>query len=1289
MTLPNEGEVLVPQDLGIRRLFERIRDAIIVADAHTGRIVLWNTAAESIFGYSRAEALAMNVEELVPDHLKARHRAGMAGYRKSGHGSYIDSNTVLDLPAVSKTGKEIRVELTLSPIEPVAGAAVEGRLVLAIVRDATNRNQAEEKLRESEEHYRLVARATNEAIWDSDLLADKQTWDGAFETIFGYPLREETNGAWWEERIHPEDRERVLALIDDVLQGMGETWSDEYRFQRADGTYATVVDRAYVVRNADGEPVRVIGSMMDVTERRRAEEALRASEAELRALFAAMTDVILVLDIEGRYLKVAPTNPSLLYKPSDELLGKTLHEVMPGEQADVFLEHIRRALQTQRPVDTEYSLLIDGREVWFAGIVSPMQEDSVIYVARDITERKRAEEELRRLNEELEEKVEERTTQLESTLVDLRESEQSYRLLVESVDDYAIFMVDPSGRVADWNAGAERIFGYPEEEIVGREYNLLFAPEDRRQGVPEQVLWKAAEEGRAEDERWHWRKDSTRFWASGVVRAVRDEEGNLRGFAKVARDVTEHKKTEDALSLLAEAGAELSSSLDYRVTLSRVARLAVPALSDWCAVDILDEAGSVERLAVAHQDPQKVALADVLQQRYPPDPDAPYGVHQVLRTGEPQIMSEVDPELVARVVRDEEHHETLRQLGLSSYMVVPLIARGRTLGAISLVSAESGRRYGEEDLRLAEDIARRAALAVDNSRLYGEAQREIAEREKVEEALRDSEERLRLAIESTELGTWEYEPVTGKTRLDAQAQELLGMTLEGAADYDAFLAMVHPEDRERTDRVIQRALDPAGGGRYGTEYRIVGLRDGIERWVYATGQAFFEGVGQDRRATRVIGTVLDITERKRIEETLERRARQAALRADVGAALAEGRPLHDVLQRTAEAVVGNLDAAFARVWTLDEEEDVLELQASAGMYTHTDGFHSRVPVGELKIGLIAEERQPHLTNAISSDPRVSDKEWARREGMVAFAGYPLIVEDRLVGVVAMFARKELAEDTLELLGSMVDVIAQGIERKRAEEEVRLLNEQLERRVRQRTAQLEDANKELESFSYSVSHDLRAPIRHIGGFAQMLQRRSASSLDETSLRYLNTIMSSADRAGILIDDLLSFSRMGRAEMSPAVVDMDRLVRETLADLRFETTGRDIHWVIGELPEVRGDRAMLQLVLQNLLSNAIKYTRPRERAVIEINSARNEEEEVVFFVRDNGVGFDMAYVGKLFDVFQRLHHAEEFEGTGIGLATVRRIVQRHGGRVWAEGRAGEGATFYFSLPPITRGNDGEAR
>ncbi len=269
------------------------------------------------------------------------------------------------------------------------------------------------------------------------------------------------------------------------------------------------------------------------------------------------------------------------------------------------------------------------------------------------------------------------------------------------------------------------------------------------------------------------------------------------------------------------------------------------------------------------------------------------------------------------------------------------------------------------------------------------------------------------------------------------------------------------------------------------------------------------------------------------------------------------------------------------------------------------------------------------------------------------------------------------------LGRAFDVMAERLQKRQTEieqarEEFSRLNEDLERRVKRRTSQLEAANDELEAFSYSVSHDLRAPLRHIDGFTSMLEKHAADRLDETGKRFLKTISESARRMGMLIDDLLVFSRMGRAEMRKTTVDLEQLVREMIQNLEQDTRGRNIVWKNSQLPEVEGDSAMLRQVLVNLLGNAVKYSRPRDLAQIEIGCASETPDEAVIFVRDNGVGFDMRYAQKLFGVFQRLHRADEFEGTGIGLANVRRIILRHGGRTWAEAKPGEGATFYFSLP-----------
>lgn len=248
------------------------------------------------------------------------------------------------------------------------------------------------------------------------------------------------------------------------------------------------------------------------------------------------------------------------------------------------------------------------------------------------------------------------------------------------------------------------------------------------------------------------------------------------------------------------------------------------------------------------------------------------------------------------------------------------------------------------------------------------------------------------------------------------------------------------------------------------------------------------------------------------------------------------------------------------------------------------------------------------------------------------------------------------------------------ERKENERAYRQLHADLQRRARE----LEAANAELEAFSYSVSHDLRAPLRHIDGYAQLLRKQAGAQLDASGQRYLDNIGVSARNLGVLIDELLTFSRMGRAEMRWLPVDMGEAVTEVVRTLEPETQGRGITWQVAELPTVRADPVMLRQVWSNLLGNAVKYTRDQPQPCIEIAHRLDQTDGHVFSVRDNGAGFDMQYAAKLFGVFQRLHGANEFEGTGIGLANVRRIIHRHGGRTWAEGTVGVGATFHFSLP-----------
>ena len=678
-----------PQDLGIGRLFENVRDAIIVADAATGRVVLWNRAATEVFGYSPEEAMGLSVEAIVPKRLRERHRAGLSRYRDTGHGSYIDSYTVLDLPAVRKSDEEISIELTLSPIEPLPEAEAEGRFVLAVVRD--------------------------------------------------------------------------------------------------------------------------------VTGRKRAEEALRTSEAELRALLEAMTDVILVLDAEGRYLKIAPTNPSLLYKPPEEVIGRTLHEIFPREIADLFVERIRAALEARRTVGLEYNLTIEGREVWFAGTVSPLQDDTVLFVARDITERKMAEEKIRGLNAELEDRVAERTTRLESTLAELkererglRESKERYQAVVQQVGE-GIFLFDPhTKRVLESNLAFRGMFGYAPEELAQKTlYDLVpHDPEGVDRSV-EQVL----EEGQIQlGERKYRRKDGSEVdvEVSGSVISYGGEEV----VCSVVRDVTERKRTEEALRAFEERFRSMVEQAPF-------------------SIQILSPDGRTLRVNRAWEELFGLTQADI--EGY-------------------------------NLLRDQQ----LVDKGVMSYILKGFAGEPAAIPPIAYVPDETlpgASDHGEQERWVQAFIypVKDADGGVQEVVLMHE---DVSERKRAEEALKESEERYRAVVEQAAEGILLVDVET-KSILETNAvyENLLGYSPEEMRAL-TFYDLV-PYDRESMDCYVEQVLKQRV---YVSGERLHKRKDGSLADVEVSANVISYG---GREAMCVV--VRDITDRKRAEEAL-REAREAERR---------------------------------------------------------------------------------------------------------------------------------------------------------------------------------------------------------------------------------------------------------------------------------------------------------------------------------------------------------------------------------------------------------------------------
>jgi PAS domain S-box-containing protein len=549
----------------------------------------------------------------------------------------------------------------------------------------------------------------------------------------------------------------------------------------------------------------------------------------------------------------------------------------------------------------------------------------------------------------------------------------------------------------------------------------------------------------------------------------------------------------------------------------------------------------------------------------------------------------------------------------------------------------------------------------------------LGEIQKQNLALRESEARMRAVLNAAISAVVVMDSHGKIVDWNARAEVLFGWSRAEAIGRDLGETIVPPQHREGHQRGMRRYLETGEAKVLNRLMEMTALhRAGREFPVELSISPL-----KFNDTVTFCGFLTDITERRLA-------AKQAEVFAQLGHSLSAATSA-DTAARTIVAVAADLlrwDSCSLDLYNAEKNQvhPVLNMDTVNGQRidvspAYVDTSPSAIVQQVLRDGGQLILRQPPF-NFVPDTVPFGDTN--RPSASLMYV--PIRRGANVIGILSIqsYTPDAYNKNALRLLQSLADLCSGALERLRAEENLRRLNEQLEQRVADRTAQLEIVNKELESFSYSVSHDLRAPLRHITGFADMLRQNAETKLDETSRRHLQIISNSARQMGVLIDDLLVFSRMGRTEMCHTLVNMNDLVAEVRADLAADLATRTINWDISPLPELRGDRAMLKQVWVNLLSNAVKYTRHRQEAVITIRSRKNDQGLWEFQVRDNGAGFDMQYVGKLFGVFQRLHLAEEFEGTGIGLANVQRIVVRHGGRIWAEGKIDAGATFYFTLP-----------
>jgi PAS domain S-box-containing protein len=1362
-------EELRRQTAMFRNLFAGSPEAIAVLD-HEDCVLEVNQSFENLFGYLGGEICGRNINDLVTS------------------GPYLDdardvSQTVLGKRQIvekesircAKDGRPVDVSIIGYPI--ILGQHMFG--AYAIYRDITERKKMERSLHERERQYRTLVEQIPAIVYVDDVSNGIHTvYIGPqIEKFLGYTPQEwmETAPDIWETLTSADDRQTIHSKYMRCAQD-GEPFEAEYRMRTADGRPVWVHDQAVLLRDENGSPQLIHGVMQDITERKQAEEALRAAEEKYRHIFENAMEAITQTTPDGKYVVANPSAARMLGFDSPQEMISSVSDldqnfyVEPGRR-----EEFKRLMEEYGVVTGFESEAYrkDGSRIWILENSHAVRDEhgNLLYyegTAQDITERKRAEERLEqffsinldllciadvegnfiKVNKAWEDILGYSAPELEhrkflefvhpddmdatleavarlgnqervlnfvnryrcmdgsyrfiewrsqpsGSLVyaaarDITERKQAEEALRASEEKMSsIFRVAPTGigvvrnRVlVEVNPRISEMTGYTKEELLGQSARILYPTQEEFEWVGSEKYRQIAEKGTGTVEtRWQTKDGSL---IDVLLASTPIDLADLsRGVTFTALDITERKRTEEALM---ENEAIFSSFLEHspvyvffkdkdirslRLSKNYEQMLGMPigdllgkTMDDLFPSD-LAKSMVADDLRILNEG-RRITVVEELNGHIYETTKFP-----VLKDGEPYILAGFTLDITERKQAAEAleksealYHdlvETSQDLiwqcnaegeytylnpaweQVFGYKIEEMLGKKFT----DFQSAETATHDQEEFFHLLQgntvrgwetvhigksgkeiQLAFNAKCLMDeNGKIIGTrgTAYDITARKQAEKALLESEERFRTYYDNATIGLYRTSPDGYILMLNPAGIRMMG--------FDSF------------DEISRRNLEDAEFKAFRTEFREKIERDGIvigleSKWIKKDGSTIF--VRESAKAMRdgngktlyYDGSFEDVTERVRAESAL-RESEELYRRMNQNSPL--GMHFY-VLDESNQLIFAGANPAADKLLGVDNSQFIGK------------------SIEEAFPPLIETEAPQRYRDAAAKGVPWSIEQIAYADGQISGAFEVRAFQTTPQNMVAVFA----------------DISA----RKRAEEEIHSLNAELEQRVRERTLQLETTNKELEAFSYSVSHDLRAPLRGIDGWSQALLEDYQDKLDAQGRQYIDRVRSETQRMGHLIDDMLKLSRLTRAEINKEEVDLSALAHAIVERLKRGEPHRRVEVNIQSGMIADCDSNLLEVVLSNLLENAFKFTSKREDARIEFGRTELEGRHV-FFVHDNGAGFDMTYAQKLFGAFQRMHKASEFPGTGIGLATVQRIIHRHGGRVWAEAEPGQGAVFYFTL------------